>query len=105
MPGFLLHQGAGVMCLHGGTAMPTAPNPKVLVDGQPVTTLSAPWTVAGCPFVPPAPGPCATAQWVVGATKVLVGGEPVLLLDSQSVCVPTGAPLTVVSSQTKVTGT
>ena len=105
MPGFLLHVGATVMCMHGGQAQPTAPNPRVLVSGQPVVTLAAPYVVAGCPFVPPGGnGPCVTAQWVVGATRVLAGGMPVLLQDSQAVCVPTGTPLQVLVTQVRVQG-
>jgi hypothetical protein len=106
MPGFLLHVGATVMCMHGGQAQPTAPNPRVLVGGQPVVTQAAPWAVAGCPFVPPAGnGPCVTAQWVVGAVRVLAGGQPVLLQDSQAICTPTGTPLNVVVTQIRVKGT
>ena len=105
MPGFLLHVGATVMCMHGGQAQPTAPNPRVLVSGQPVVTLAAPYVVAGCPFVPPGGnGPCVTAQWVVGATRVLARGMPVLLQDSQAVCVPTGTPLQIVVTQVRVQG-
>ena len=93
------------MCMHGGQAQPTAPNPRVLVSGQPVVTLAAPYVVAGCPFVPPGGnGPCVTAQWVVGATRVLAGGMPVLLQDSQAVCVPTGTPLQVLVTQVRVQG-
>ncbi len=106
MPGFILHVGATVLCAHGGQAQPTAPNPRVTVGGQPVTTLGAPYTVAGCPFVPPAGnGPCVTAQWVVGATRVLAGGTPVLLQSGQAVCVPTGTPLTVAVTQVRARGT
>ena len=105
MPGPLLHLGATVLCSHGGQAMPSAPNPRVLVSGQPVVTLAAPYVVAGCPFVPPGGnGPCVTAQWVVGATRVLAGGMPVLLQDSQAVCVPTGTPLQVLVTQVRVQG-
>lgn len=105
MPGFLLHVGATVICMHGGQAQPTAPNPRVLVSGQPVVTLAAPYVVAGCPFVPPGGnGPCVTAQWVVGATRVLAGGLPVLLQDSQAVCVPTGTPLQILVTQLRVQG-
>ena len=39
MPGPLLHLGATVLCSHGGQATPTAPNPRVLLSGQPATTL------------------------------------------------------------------
>jgi hypothetical protein len=82
------------------------PNPRVLVSGQPVTTMAAPYVVAGCAFLPPGGnGPCVTAQWVLGATRVLAGGQPVLLLDSQSICAPTGTPLRPLVSQTRVIGT
>ncbi|HEV3049969.1 MAG TPA: hypothetical protein VGX50_06660 [Longimicrobium sp.] len=106
MPGFLLHLGATVMCSHAGQATPTAPNPRVLVGGQPVATLGAPWVVAGCALPPPpaANGPCVTAQFVTASTRVLVVGQPVLLFDSQAVCAPTGTPVIPVVSQIRVTG-
>src|SRR5436305_573573 len=106
MPGPLLHMGATVLCSHGGQATPSAPNPRVQVSGQQVVTMSAPYTVAGCAFVPPSGnGPCVTAQWVVAATRVTAGGQPVLLLDSQAICTPTGTPLMAVNAQTRVLGT
>jgi hypothetical protein len=105
MPGTLLHLGATVLCAHGGQAQPTSPNPRVLVSGQPVTTQAAPYTVAGCPFnVSGAPSPCITAQWVTAATRVLAGGLPVLLLDSQAICAPNGTPLMITTTQTRVSG-
>lgn len=87
-------------------ATPTAPNPRVLVSGQPVATLPAPWVVAGCALPPPpgANGPCVTGQFVTSASRVLVGGLPVLLLDSQAICAPTGTPLLITVTQTRVTG-
>lgn len=104
--GFLLHVGATVMCSHGGQAMPTVPNPRVTVGGQPIVTQSAPYTVAGCAFVPPAGnGPCVTAQWITGAVRVTAGGQPVLLMESQSLCTPTGTPLLVIVTQLRVQGT
>jgi hypothetical protein len=106
MPGFLVHLGATVLCTHGGQAQPTSPNPRVLVGGQPVATQPVPYLIAGCPFVPPAGnGPCVTAQWLVAATRVLVGGVPAVLQDSQALCVPTGTPLTVVVTQVRAKGT
>ena len=64
MPGPLLHLGATVLCTHGGTATPTAPNPRVLVSGQPTVTMSAPYVIAGCPLnVGGSPVPCVTGQW------------------------------------------
>jgi hypothetical protein len=105
MPGFILHFGATVLCAHGGQAQAAAPNPRVMVGGQPVVTISSPYVVAGCPFVPPAAGPCVTAQFVTSATRVMAGGAPVLLQDSQSVAAPTGTPLSVIVTQTRVQGT
>jgi len=106
MPGFLVHLGATVLCAHGGQAQPTAPNPRVLVSGQPIVTIAAPYTVAGCAFPPPPTGngPCVTAQWVSGATRVVALGQPVVLLDSQAICAPTGTPLMIVQTQPRVTG-
>ncbi len=106
MPGYLLHVGAQVMCAHAGQAQPTAPNPRVLVSGQPVVTQSCTYTVAGCPFtVPPgSPMPCVTGQWLTAAVRVRAGGVPVVLQDSQAVCAPNGTPLNIVVTQTRVRG-
>jgi len=106
MPGFLLHVGATVLCSHAGQAQPTVPNPRVLVNGMPTVTIAAPYVVAGCTMPPPPAGngPCVTAQFVSSATRVLSNGQPLLLLDSQAVCVPTGTPLMIVLTQVRVTG-
>ena len=106
MPGFLLHVGATVLCSHAGQAQPTAPNPRVTVSGQPTVTMAAPYVVAGCALPPPsaANGPCVTAQWVTAATRITSNGQPLLLLDSQAICAPTGTPLLIVMTQTRVTG-
>jgi uncharacterized Zn-binding protein involved in type VI secretion len=105
MPGFLVHMGAVVLCAHGGQAMPTSPNPRVLVSGQPVATQPAPYSVAGCPFnVGGSPSPCITGQWLTASTRILVGGMPVILFDSQAMCAPNGTPLMITSTQTRVTG-
>ncbi|MCB9158262.1 MAG: hypothetical protein H6644_00100 [Caldilineaceae bacterium] len=106
MPGFLLHVGATVTCVHGGQAQPTAPNPRVLVNGQPTVTMAAPYVVAGCPFnIAGGPSPCVTAQWVSAATRVTSNGQPLLLLDSQATCIPNGTPVLILVTQTRVTGT
>ena len=104
MPGTLLHVGATVLCAHGGQAQPTAPNPRVQVNGMPTVTMAAPYVVAGCPFSPGAPSPCVTAQWVTSATRLTSNGQPLLLLDSQAICAPNGTPLLIVMTQTRVTG-
>jgi hypothetical protein len=105
MAGFLLHLGATVLCMHGGQAQPVAPNPRVRVSGQPIVTQPGPHVIAGCPFVPPAAGPCVTAQWVTGALRVRAGGMPVLLQDSVAICAPTGTGLNVIVTQFRVRGT
>lgn len=103
MPGFLLHVGAQVTCSHAGQAQPTAPNPRVTVGGQPTVLISAPYIVAGCAFPPPpaANGPCVSAQWLTGTTRVLSNGQPLLVQSSQAICAPTGTPLLVIVTQTR----
>ena len=107
MPGFMLHVGATVMCSHAGQAQATAPNPRVTVSGQPTVAMTTPWVVAGCAMPPPpgGNGPCVTAQWMTGSTRVLSNGQPLLLFDSQAICAPTGTPVMVVAAQTRVVAT
>ena len=105
MPGFLLHVGATVQCAHGGRATPITPNAKVSVGGQPTVALTSQWSIAGCPFPPNSGGPCVTAQFTVGTTRVTSNGQPLAMFGGTATCVPTGVPLLTVSSQTKATGT
>ncbi len=106
MPGYLLHLGATVLCTHAGQAQPTVTNPRVKVSGQPIVTQWAPYTVAGCTLPPPpaANGPCVTAQWITAALRVKALGQPVLVQSSQAICAPTGTPVNVVVTQTRVKG-
>ena len=105
MPGFLVHVGATVLCSHAGQAQPTAPNPRVLVNGTPTVLITAPYVVAGCTFPPPpaANGPCVTAQWTSGSTRVLSNGQPLVVQSSTAICAPTGTPLIITVTQTRVT--
>jgi hypothetical protein len=103
MPGFLLHQGAVVMCLHGGQAMPIAPNPSVTLMGMPSATLTVPWVVAGCPGIPPAVPPCVTGQWLMGTMRVTSFGQPLVVQSGIAITAPGGATLMPVSMQTRVT--
>jgi hypothetical protein len=104
MPGFLVHVGAQVLCAHAGQATPTVPNPRVTVSGQPTVLLTTPYVVAGCTFPPPpaANGPCVTGQWLVGTTRVTSLGQPLVVQSSQGVCAPTGTPMLIVVTQTRV---
>ena len=105
MPGFVVNLGATVRCAHGGRAAPISPNGRVSVAGQPAVTMAVPWLVTGCALPPPpaSNGPCRSAAWLTAATRVLVGGQPVLVQTGQAVCAPTGTPLLVLANQTRVT--
>jgi hypothetical protein len=104
MAGFVVHVGATVLCAHGGQAQPTVPFPRVQVSGMPVTTVASPYAIAGCPFVAPAGnGPCVMGQWLVGSTRVLAGGMPLVLQAGASICMPTATPMLVLVTQTRVT--
>jgi len=104
MPGFLVHVGAQVLCAHAGQATPTVPNPRVTVSGQLTVLVSSPYVVAGCTFPPPpaANGPCVTAQWLMGTMRVLSNGQPLVVQSSQAICAPTGTPLMIIMTQTRV---
>src|SRR3569832_2055672 len=93
MPAPILHLGATITCMHAGLAAPLTPFPRVLVSGQPITTLTTSYAITGCALTGTPNPPCVTAQWVVGAVRVLAGGAPVLLQSGQAVCVPPGTGL------------
>jgi hypothetical protein len=107
MPGPLLHLGAQVKCLHGGTATPASPNPRVLVSGQPTTLTTVPYLIAGCALPPPpaANGPCVSGQWITGTVRVTSNGQPLAILTGTSVCAPSGTPMLPISAQTRVVAT
>ena len=116
MPGFLLSQGSRVSCAHQGSATPTAAFPRVTVGGQAVILLSGPWSIAGCPFPPPprrgaassrrAPptsnGPCVTGTFTSGTVRVTASKQPLAIQAAPGTCVPTGVPLLVMQTQTRV---
>lgn len=77
----------------------------MLLSGQPLVTIAAPWVVTGCPFAPGAPSPCVTGQWLSGAVRVLAGGQPVAVMTGASTCVPNGTPLLPMSAQVRVVAT
>lgn len=112
MPGPLAHVGNTTLCTHGIPATVAPTNLRVLVGGQPVTTLADQHLIAGCPFaIPPAPGPmpCIRIQWLAPAARVLVNGSPALLQTSAGLCIsaqqtPNGPP-TVPVNQPRVIAT
>jgi hypothetical protein len=104
MPGFLAHVGATVQCSHLGQAQATVSNPRVLVSGQPTVLLTTPYQVAGCALPSSSGGPCVSAQWLAGTTRVFSNGQPLVMQGGQSICAPTFARLAVVVTQSLVTG-
>jgi hypothetical protein len=66
--------------------------------------MTTPYVVAGCTLPPPpaANGPCVTAQWITGTTRVTSNGQPLVVQSSQAICAPTGTPLIVAVTQTRV---
>ena len=107
MPGQLLHLGSVMLCSHAGQATPTLTNPRVTVSGQPTVPLPGPWTVAGCPLPPPpaANGPCVSASFSVGTTRVTSLGQPLAIYTGVSLCAPTGTPLVPTAAQPRVIAT
>ena len=106
MPGFLLNAASIVQCAHGGSAKPTMRSPRVKVMGEAAVTQACVYTVSSCSFPPPpnGNGPCVTAQWTTAAIRVKCNGLPVLLMDSQATCTPTGTPLVIAFAQPRVKG-
>lgn len=104
MPGFVVHQGAGVQCVHAGLARPTVVTPRVKVMGMAVVTVTPPYTVAGCPFPAISGGspPCVTANWSSGSARVTSMDVPLVVSTSTSVCAPNGTPLVILATQTRV---
>ncbi len=116
MPGFLLHVGAVMTCMHQGPATVAPTQPRVVVSGQPVANIAAQIAVAGCVFtVPgPKPQPCVLIRWSMPSTRFLVNGQPAALAPppmgapGPGICfsaeqIPQGAPMVKVV-QVRVTG-
>jgi len=110
MPGPVYHAGAVATCPHGGQVTPIPASPRVMVSGMPVAVLTDTTLVAGCPFVAPPPAqPCVLVRWLVGAARVTVMGQPVLVQTAVGLCqtpaqVPNGPPI-IASTQPRVVAT
>lgn len=103
MPGYLVHQGATVLCSHAGTAQPMTVNPRVTVGGNPIVVQTNIYTISSCTLMPP-PAKCITGTWTQAATRVFAGGIPVVLYDSLSTCAPNGNPMKVIRTQIRAKG-
>jgi hypothetical protein len=105
VPGYLVHNGAVVICGHGAPAQPMITSPRVKVSGQPIVTQSGTYSVSGCTFDAAHSMMCVSGQWIMGAARVTSLGEPVILQNSVSMCAPNGTPMNVISTQIRVRGT
>jgi hypothetical protein len=107
MPGFVVTTAATVNCTHQGKATAVPSKPSVTIMQMPVVTLVTQHQIAGCqlPSMTSGAPPCATGMFTSGATKVTSMGSPLALQSSDSKCVPTGQPMIVMSTQTKVSAT
>ena len=111
MPGNILNISSTVMCMHGGSAILTTSNSKVMADNVPALLESDIHSVAGCPFQIPIgtgtkPSPCIRIEWSGGSTQLQVNGVGVLLQSSIGKCYsPEGAMqgmATIANTQMKV---
>ncbi len=106
MSGLAVQVGAGGQCPHGGQMSIISSNTRVLANGSPLATMADSFTVAGCAFTAGTkPQPCVNIQWIVAATRVLVGGSPAVVATGSGLClsaerIPQGPP-SVTSTQTK----
>lgn len=107
MPGHLVTTSATVTCAHQGQAKAGGPAARVRLGGSPAVFLSPPWTVTGCTFPPPnaGNGPCVTGTFTTGTTRVVANKQPLAIQQAPGQCVPTGTPLTVSQTQTRVRAT
>lgn len=104
MSGPLLTAASTVQCSDAGVATPLAPFARVLIDGVPIVTVGATYSIAGCALSASGSTPfCVTGQFIAGATRVLAGGTPVATQGGASTCTPTATPMMVVSTQSRVT--
>lgn len=118
MPGYLLTMSCVVTCAHGGQAKPTAPNPRVKINGTPVPMSSPPFMVAGCPMVipplaGPGPTPCISAIFLPPTMTLRVKsmGQPLLCQSSMTgpaITTPPSPPVPLLpvsfAGQTRVKG-
>lgn len=107
MPGYLLTAASTVSCAHQGQAQAGGPAARLRAGGSPAVFLSPPWSIVGCTFPPPnaGNGPCATGTFTSGTTRVTSMKQPLAIQQAPGQCVPTGTPMTVSQTQTRVRAT
>jgi hypothetical protein len=108
MPGPVLTVMSTVQCAHLGKGTPAPPNPRILIDGQAVVTITTKYAIALCQLPTTSGGnlpPCLSGTFTTASTRVLTDTGFLLLADSQGTSLPNVAPLVVKPSQFKVVAT
>jgi hypothetical protein len=77
-----------IKCMHGGTAILTTANTKLMVDNAPALLESDVPVVVGCPFtIGPKYSPCVKIEWTLGAAMMSSNGTKVLVKSSIGKCI------------------
>ena len=111
MPGYILTTSSQVKCMHGGTAILTTANTKMMADNTPALLESDVHSVAGCTFTLPGPkpSPCVKIEWSMGAMMCKSNGTKVLVKSSIGKCSSAEGAIQGVAivsqTQTKTTAT
>jgi hypothetical protein len=104
MPSLVITTSATITCVHQGALKIVPSQHQVLVGHQPVAIALDQISIVGCPGIPPSAIPsCTKATWSGVASRVLAGGQPVLVqavppagpVPGQGVCIgsPPNTPL------------
>jgi uncharacterized Zn-binding protein involved in type VI secretion len=110
MPGPLVTVASTVICPHAIPAQMMPSAPRVMAGGAPVITFADTTLISGCPFMAGnVPMPCVRVQWLMGTTRVLVGGQPAVIQGGTGLAIaaqgsPNG-PAQVVQTQPRVVAT
>jgi hypothetical protein len=77
MPGFLMHVNAACQCTHAAPATIIPTQPRVLVSGQPVATMSSQIVVLPSPG--PGPGLCLSPEQIPQGPPIVSAVQPRVL--------------------------
>jgi hypothetical protein len=78
-------------------------NTRVTLSGSAAVGRTALWDVVGCTNPVASGGPCKTATWTAGSSRVRSMGERLVVQGGAATCLPTGAALSVKTVQGRVT--
>jgi hypothetical protein len=111
MAGGAVALGSVVICPHGAPVMVVPVQERVRSFGLPLACVTDEGLSEGCPFELPSPAgpipdPCVRAEFLEGATRVLLEGDPLLTQLQLSLCwsleeIPAG-PAEVLEAQEAV---